>query len=115
MNQTKIVPAISDITDEAKSLFGDALERVVVFGSYARGDFTDGESDLDIALFLQCDPPEIIAKRNALIDATINIDYKHDIVTSYRIIPVGQWTKHKENSNLYANILNEGVSYYERT
>ena len=110
----KIKTAMESITNEAKSLFGDTLEKVVVFGSYARGDFADGESDLDVALFLQCEPLEIVSKRNALIDATIWLDYKHNILTSYRIIPVGQWAKHKENVRLYSNILSEGVAYYER-
>jgi hypothetical protein len=114
MPQPNIPPAITDITTEAKQLFGDTLEKIVVFGSYARGDFVDGESDLDVALFLQCEPPEIIAKRNALIDATIHVDYKHNIIASYRIIPTGQFEKYKESVGLYSNILNEGVSFYER-
>jgi tRNA nucleotidyltransferase (CCA-adding enzyme) len=109
-----MTPAISDITTEAKNLFGDTLEKIVVFGSYARGDFVDGESDIDIALFLECEPLEIIAKRNALIDATIGLDYKHNVLASYRIIPVGQWAKHKDSMSLYSNILDEGVSFYER-
>jgi predicted nucleotidyltransferase len=114
MNQYKIGTAMQDITNEAKNLFGDTLEKIVVFGSCARGDFAKDESDLDVALFLQCEPPEIVAKRNALIDATIHVDYKHNIMASYRIIPTGQLAKHKETVILYSNIINEGVSYYER-
>ncbi|MCL2202501.1 MAG: nucleotidyltransferase domain-containing protein [Defluviitaleaceae bacterium] len=113
-HKNNITTAMQEITEEAKILFGDSLVKIVMFGSYARNDFTEGESDLDVALFLECKPLEVIAKRNELIDATINLDYKHNIMASYRIVSANQFEDCKDGVGLYSNILTEGVSYYER-
>ena len=37
-----------------KSIFGDSLVQVILYGSYARGDF-DEESDVDIVALVRCD------------------------------------------------------------
>ena len=100
--------------DSSKSLFGNDLEKVILFGSYARRDFSQGESDLDIAVLLRCTPEEVMSKRHALIDATVDLDFEHDICISYRVIPLSQWQNHYGMLNLYKNIAEEGKVYYER-
>jgi predicted nucleotidyltransferase len=61
MSQTPIADATADPTqdpvlqrfrDEARALYGDRLERLVLFGSRARGDARE-DSDWDVAVFLR--------------------------------------------------------------
>ena len=45
-------PVMRRFSQEVREVFGDRLERIVLFGSRARGDFRP-DSDYDIALFLE--------------------------------------------------------------
>jgi uncharacterized protein len=54
-------------------IYGERLERVVLFGSRARGN-ADAESDYDVAVFLR-DMPDRPAEMNRLADLTTNILY----------------------------------------
>jgi predicted nucleotidyltransferase len=115
MTNEKISNVMQLVIKEAQSLFGDKLEKVAIFGSYARGDFIEGESDLDIALFMDCEPHDIVKNRESLIDATLHLDTAEDIYTSYRVIPLCQWEIFKDSLDLYVNIARDGVFYYDRT
>jgi predicted nucleotidyltransferase len=55
-------------------IYGERLERVVLFGSRARGD-ADEESDYDVAVFLR-DIADRPAEMNRLADLTTDILYK---------------------------------------
>ena len=50
-----------DVVDRLFDLLGDKLDRVILFGSYARGDFTP-ESDIDIMVILNCSEEELLEK-----------------------------------------------------
>jgi uncharacterized protein len=54
-------------------IYGQRLERVVLFGSRARGD-ADEESDYDVAVFLR-DMPDRPAEMNRLADLATEILY----------------------------------------
>jgi predicted nucleotidyltransferase len=53
--QTLVNPAIESIVRDFKvalqGLYGDRLQEVVLYGSYARGDY-DEESDIDLMIIL---------------------------------------------------------------
>lgn len=46
-------------------LFGEKIECIILYGSYARGDF-DLESDVDIMVLLNCNQEEIKEKRKEI-------------------------------------------------
>lgn len=54
-------------------IYGDRLERVVLYGSRARGD-ADPDSDYDVAVFLR-DMPDRFAEMNRLADVATDILY----------------------------------------
>lgn len=62
---------LSEITDslvvESKKIFGNKLNSVILFGSYARGDY-DGESDIDIMILVDL-PTEELSEYRAHIDS----------------------------------------------
>lgn len=45
-------PVLHRIRDALREMYGDRIERIVLYGSRARGDF-NAESDYDIAVFLK--------------------------------------------------------------
>ncbi len=54
-------------------IYGDRLERVVLFGSRARGD-AQPDSDYDVAVFLH-EMPDRLAEMNRLADVATDILY----------------------------------------
>lgn len=51
-DQLKLDPVVEGFCDAVRLRFASRLERIVLFGSRARGDFND-DSDYDIAIFVR--------------------------------------------------------------
>lgn len=64
-------PVLVRLAAELRALYGPRLERVVLFGSRARGDFRD-DSDYDVAVFLH-DYRGVWPELNALSAITTDI------------------------------------------
>ncbi|AQG78757.1 nucleotidyltransferase domain-containing protein [Spirosoma montaniterrae] len=71
-----INPAIEPIVREFKAalqdLYGDRLREVVLYGSYARGDYHD-ESDIDLMVVLNDERINTITEVFRLSDLTMNV------------------------------------------
>ena len=51
-SELKIV--LQEVENASKQLYGDKLNKIILYGSYARGDNTE-ESDIDIMIILDGD------------------------------------------------------------
>ena len=51
MTREMISKSVEELTKKTKSIYGDRLKEVILFGSCARGDYTD-ESDIDVMILL---------------------------------------------------------------
>ena len=58
--EEKIKNIMSEVYEELIKLFGKKIERITLYGSYARGDF-NLESDVDIMILLNCDQKDLPA------------------------------------------------------
>ena len=91
-----------------RKIYGDKLEAVILFGSYARGDFSQF-SDIDIALLLDVKRGEEKAYRHELVSFSTELDLEYDVLTSFRSIPISEFEEWKDTLPFYANIEREGV------
>ena len=64
-------PVLARFRTAVIEMYGDRLERVVLFGSRARGD-AQPDSDYDVAVFLR-DMPDRFAEMNRLADLSTTI------------------------------------------
>ena len=75
---------IDRVLAEAKALlsaqYAHRLKGIVLFGSYARGDFTEG-SDIDLLVLLR-PLPDPLAERERIFPAICDLSLKHDVVLS---------------------------------
>ena len=96
---------------ELEKIFGEHLLNVILYGSYARGDYTE-ESDIDIMIL--SDLPDLELKEYGRILSYMTYDFNMD--NSLEIMPYAKekahYMKWVENYPFYANIQREGVELY---
>lgn len=99
-------------TDELKKIYENHLQCVILFGSYARGDFTK-ESDIDIMILLDLSDMDIKSYRHQLSDLTYDFNMAYDL----DIKPIAKSREHfmkwVTNYPFYANVSREGVKLFE--
>ena len=99
-----------DVTAIMKRIYGDRLAAIVLFGSYARGDFHE-DSDVDY-LVLLTDQTVNLSKEISRLSHDLNaIFLRDDIRISAKPIPASSLNT---NNPLYAEVRREGKSIYER-
>lgn len=96
---------------EIKKIYGSHLRKVILYGSYARGDFM-ADSDVDIMILL--DMPDLDLKAYSRQLSYMTYDFNLD--NNLDIKPIAKSEKHFEkwvtNYPFYANINREGVVLY---
>ncbi|MCR5636556.1 MAG: nucleotidyltransferase domain-containing protein [Clostridiales bacterium] len=88
---------LSTVALESKKVFGDRLYSVILFGSYARGDYDD-DSDIDIMILVDL-PAESISEYRTRIDALCG-----DLLLKYGLV-ISAIEKDKETYMRYASTL----------
>jgi predicted nucleotidyltransferase len=86
-------------------LYGDRIERMVLFGSHARGD-ARADSDYDIAVFLR-DLTDVRAERDRLARLSTDILFDAFKVVNAMPWPAGAW---RERTPIMHEIRKDGVA-----
>ncbi len=96
---------------QVKKLYGTHLCKVILYGSYARGDFKE-DSDIDIMILLDLSELEIKTYGQELSYMTYDFNLDNDL----DIKPIAKSEKHFKkwimNYPFYHNIEKEGVILY---
>ena len=71
----------NEIVSEALHLLQNNVYKIVLYGSYARGDFTS-ESDIDIMILLNCRKEQVMQYRKQISQLSSRIGLKNDIEIS---------------------------------
>ncbi len=69
---------LAEYVDEVGKIYGRHLKSVIVYGSYARGDFMP-DSDIDIMILLDLTDLEIKSFRHQLSGVTYDFNEKYDL------------------------------------
>lgn len=91
-----------------RKAYGDDIEAIYLYGSYARGDF-DEDSDIDFAAIVKGERLDVQKKRWDVRNETVRMDLDLDIITSPTAIPSGEFEKYKHELPYYRNILKDGI------
>ena len=97
---------------EIQKIYGDHLRKVILYGSYARGDF-HADSDVDLMILLDLSDMELKVFSRQLSYMTYDFNMDHEV----DIKPISKSEEHFRkwvaNYPFYANIRKEGVVLYE--
>lgn len=98
--------ALEQLVSGLVDIYGDLIERIVLFGSAARGADT-AESDVDIALFVRSDIPKEIEDR--MLDLVVDLGLSCNKVLSVVNIDLDRFAEWKDSLPFYKNIQKDGV------
>lgn len=96
---------------EIKKIYGSHLQKVILYGSYARGDFRQ-DSDIDIMILLDISDLELKAYSQELSYMTYDFNLDNDLEIKPIAKSEAHFRKWVENYPFYANIHKEGVILY---
>lgn len=110
----KIPKNVSDILQEfvkgANNIFGDRLKKVILYGSYARGDFNK-HSDIDIMILTDLVDGEMGEYQDKIWDYAYDIECENNFNISLSVLVknIDRFNYWLEALPFYMNIRNEGV------
>lgn len=102
---------IEKYISEIKIIYGSHLQRIILYGSYARGDFGP-DSDIDIMILLDISDLELKAYSQELSYMTYDFNLDNDLDIKPIVKSEAHFRKWVENYPFYANIHKEGVILY---
>lgn len=110
MSQT-IQGLMEQYVSEIKKIYGAHLRQIILYGSYARGDY-GADSDIDIMILLDISDLELKTYGQALSYMTYDFNLENDL----DIKPIAKnethFRKRIENYPFYVNVEREGVVLY---
>ena len=101
----KVKRILSETRRELEKIYADRLKEMILFGSYARGDFGGG-SDIDIILLLER-IKDTDAEKDRYLPVVTRLSLKYDTVIS--VIPFKTNEFRRKRTSLILNVRKEGI------
>ena len=107
-NKTKNL--IEEFTSKVYELLGNRIKKIILYGSYARGDFND-DSDIDIMILTNLEDNEIIEYRDKISDIAFDIEFDNnfEVMFSPLVKNIDKFNYWLQALPFYMNIQKEGV------
>ena len=102
---------LEQYTEILKKIYGKHLKTVILYGSYARGDYRE-DSDIDIMILLDLSDMDIKQYRHELSGETFDFNMDHDLDIKPIAKSEAHFNKWIVNYPFYSNIHKEGVVLY---
>lgn len=99
---------IERFMNEVQQLLGNRLKKVILYGSYARGDYNK-QSDVDIMILADLSFEEIEEYRDRISDIAYDIELETGIIVSPVIKNVDKYNAKVQFVPFYKNVQKEGV------
>lgn len=103
-----IQKVLNDFLEEVKTILGNRLKKIVLYGSYARGDYNKS-SDIDIMILTDLTDKEISEYSMKIWEKSADIEIDKGIVISPLVRNIDHFEAWSDVKPFYINIINEGV------
>ncbi|MCL1820420.1 MAG: nucleotidyltransferase domain-containing protein [Oscillospiraceae bacterium] len=107
-SDTRVNEVIKKVIKAAQDTLGDRLDRVILFGSYARGDF-DSESDIDFLIIAHVSQEEANKRRGDIRKRLPGIDIEYDLTVCLHVTGAEVFNRFQNILPFYQSVLREGV------
>lgn len=99
---------IQNFIKQVKLLLGDRVKKIILYGSYARGDYNTS-SDVDIMILTDFNFEEIEKYRDDISDIAFDIELETGIILSPIIKNIDKYNSRVNIVPFYTNVQKEGV------
>lgn len=105
---SRIDKIINQFIVEVSNLLGNRLKKIILYGSYARGDF-DKNSDIDIMILTDFDEDELAKNRIKIRELACDLELENDVIISPIVRNIDKYNERIEVVPFYMNVQKEGV------
>lgn len=99
---------IDEFIKEIQKILGSKLKKVILYGSYARGDYNK-QSDVDIMILADLSFKEIEEYRDIISDIAYDIELDTGVILSPIIKNIEKYNSRINFVPFYKNVQKEGV------
>ena len=99
---------LNEVAKSYRKSYGDNITKILLYGSYARGDYHD-DSDIDIVAIVKGERLELQNKLKKIWDVSNDLGLEYEVIVSPTVIPYDEYEEWKEDLTYYMNIEKEGV------
>ncbi len=103
-----ILDIMEDFAKNARKILGNSLDSVIVYGSYARGDYSEF-SDIDVMLLVSLGDEDIKKISDQISDLAFDFMMKYGVDISPVITNTDHFNYWVDNLPYYRNVRDEGV------
>jgi len=107
-SQTVLNKITDRVVQAAKESLGNKLDKVILYGSYARGDYAE-ESDIDIMILANIPLENRGLERNKIRSILNYIDLDYDVVLSLNVTDTETFNKFLPIEPFYKRVISDGV------
>lgn len=100
---------LKKISEIYYAVYGEDIVKIVLYGSYARGDYQN-DSDIDIAAIVRGERRDLQERLKKVWDISSDLELEYETIVSPTVIPFEEYEKYKEDMPYYRNIQKEGVN-----
>jgi len=111
-NMSAIEDVSKEYVERMNKIFDDKLKKIILYGSYARGDL-DELSDIDVMTLVDLTDEEIDKKRKEITQIKCDLDNKYDVFLSTITKDINHFNHWLPQVPFYQNVNNEGIVWYE--
>ncbi len=102
---------LNEYIEKVKNIYNQSICKIILYGSYARGDFKS-DSDIDIMVLVKLTDEEIKKLRRQLSDMTFDYNLDNDLDIKPMVVGIDHFEYWKQCYPFYSNVIQEGVVLY---
>ena len=105
---------INKISERLQEKLGDKIKKIILYGSYARGDY-DEYSDIDIMVLAdiqEADENERMDIHGKIVRISSDLGLEHDVIISIIVKNYDFFYDWADTLPFYRNVINDGVLLY---
>lgn len=109
MRHLELNHILEELCGSLRHIFGNKLNHIWLYGSYARGDY-DEESDMDIMALVDLSKSELAVYRREISDLSSEFDLQYGVLLSIKLQDTETFHHYADSLPFFQNVIKEGIS-----